>query len=101
MRHVTHQGMTGFQFDDFKEAWMHYLHVEHGDTPLDAEMYHATYKAFLSGAVASINIASVKYNDLANTDMDPNSRVAQAFVETLKEAMACVKEEANRSKGGQ
>jgi len=101
MRRINYQGIQGFQFDDFKEAWMHYLDMEYGGTAQSAEMYHATYKAFLSGANAGINIASVKYNDLANTDMDPNARVAQAFVATLKDAMACINEESKRIKGGQ
>jgi len=101
MRHITRDGITGYQYESIQEAWDTHYTTMHGDNPISGELYHQTYQAFLSGIISGINLASVKYGDYAGPEVPIRDAIAKAFLETLEEAMTEVRLEFVNKKGKQ
>lgn len=88
--------IEGDQFNDFVEAWAAYYAAAHGENILDATAYHTERKAFLSGAIASINVLSVNINKLADENISVHEQMHTAMMSTLTEAMGHADEEFGR-----
>jgi hypothetical protein len=88
--------IEGDQFNDFIEAWAGYYAAAHGDNIIDAMAYHVERKAFLSGAIASINVLSVNINKLAAENMSVHEQMHTAMMSTLTEALEHAAEEFGR-----
>lgn len=90
--------IEGDQYNDFIEAWAGYYAAAHGDNIIDATAYHVERKAFLSGAIASINVLSVNMNKLADEQygISAQEQIYKAMMSTLTEAMGHAAEEFGR-----
>ena len=88
--------IEGDQYNDFIEAWAGYYAAAHGDNIIDSTAYHTERKAFLSGAIASINVLSVNINKLAVENISVHEQMHTAMMSTLTEAMSHAAEEFGR-----
>lgn len=93
-------GLDGTQYENFVEAWDSYWVAAHGDTQFSAEDYHIERKAFLCGAIACINVLSVRINQLAEEPISVQKQMHTAIMTTLTEAMQHASDEFEWKKKG-
>jgi hypothetical protein len=93
MNDGTFYGIHGRQYQNFDQAWDDYLVTIHGNDPIDASRYHSERLAFFIGALAAINVESVRINELHGPNLTLQEQMKTAILSTLNEALQKASEE--------